>query len=119
MSLRNGALKERSQGLRKNATKEENHLWYDFLSNYPFRFRRQVPVDRFILDFYCAAAKMAIELDGRQHDSSQGIAYDAERTAMLQKYDIKVLRFSNKEINACFSAVCELIDKEVKNRILK
>ena len=119
MSLRDGALKERSQDLRKNATKEENRLWYDFLNRYPVRFRRQVPVDRFILDFYCAAVKLAIEVDGSQHDSTQGIAYDAERTAMLKKYDITVLRFCNKEISTCFTAVCEIIDKEVKNRISK
>ena len=58
--------------MRREATREENHLWYDFLRTYPVQFRRQVPFDRYILDFYCAKAKLAIELDGSQHYKGEG-----------------------------------------------
>ena len=57
----------RAQELRKNATKEENHLWYDFLRTYPVQFLRQKPFGPYIVDFYCHKAKLAIELDGSQH----------------------------------------------------
>jgi very-short-patch-repair endonuclease len=53
-------------------TKEERRLWYEYLKNYPKQFRRQVTCDRYILDFYCAAAKLAVELDGSQHYDPEG-----------------------------------------------
>ena len=81
----NSKLKSRAQDLRKNMTKEERRLWYEYLSKYPYRFRRQVTCGRFILDFYCAAVKLAIELDGSQHYTPQGQDYDSERTAFFGK----------------------------------
>lgn len=77
--------------LRKNATKQENHLWYDFLRNYPVRFQRQKVIDGFIVDFYSHAAKLVVEVDGSQHYDEQGITYDAERTAILESYGLMVL----------------------------
>ena len=81
----NSKLKSRAQDLRKNMTKEERRLWYEYLCKYPHRFRRQVTCGRFILDFYCAAVKLAIELDGSQHYTPQGQDYDSERTAFFWK----------------------------------
>lgn len=107
----------RAKELRKNATKEENHLWYDFLRHYPIRFQRQKTIGGFIVDFYCHAAKLVIELDGSQHYTQQGLAYDQERTAILQQYGIQVLRFSNRDINTLFREVCDAIHQEVEKRL--
>lgn len=110
------ALTELSQELRKNATRQERHLWYDFLAAYPVRFRRQVPIDTYIADFYCHAARLVIELDGSQHYSAEGKAYDSVRTAVLEKYGLMVLRFSNADINKHFLGVCEKIRQTVTER---
>jgi len=77
--LHNGKLTTRAQQLRKNMTKEERKLWYEYLHNYPRRFRRQVTCGSFILDFYCASAKLAVELDGSGHYTPEGKRYDQER----------------------------------------
>ena len=88
----------RAQELRKNATKEENHLWYDFLRTYPVQFLRQKPFGPYIVDFYCHKAKLAIELDGSQHYEGNGPEQDKIRTAYLQEVEkIRVLRFTNLE----------------------
>ena len=79
--MKNGELlRTRAQALRKNAAAEENRLWYDFLRTYPIQFRRQVPLGRYIVDFFCAGAKLAVELDGSQHYEGNGPEYDRERT---------------------------------------
>ena len=106
-----------AKNLRKNATKQENHLWFDYLRTYPIRFQRQKTINSFIADFYCHAAKLIIEIDGSQHYQAQGLAYDAERTAILESYGLKVIRFSNHDIDHHFSSVCEQIDLAVKERI--
>lgn len=106
----------RAKELRKNATRQENHLWYDFLRSYPVRFQRQKTIDSFIVDFYCHAAKLVIELDGSQHYTDQGLAYDAERTQILSKYKLTVLRFSNLDIDRNFQSVCEMIHQTVKQK---
>ena len=103
--------------LRKGATKQENHLWYDFLRSYPVRFQRQKTIDHFIADFYCHAAKLIIELDGSQHYEEQGIERDKERTAILEQYGLNVIRFSNLEIKQNFQGVCTAIDLAVKERV--
>ena len=104
--------------LRKNATPQEKHLWYDFLCSYPVRFQRQKTIDRFIVDFYCHAAKLVVEIDGSQHYSDDGMAYDEERTRILsQKYDLTVIRFSNLDVDKHFRAVCETIHYAVQNKI--
>ena len=112
----NSKLTERARELRRNMTKEERKLWYEYLNRYPYRFRRQVTVGNFILDFYCAAAKLAIELDGSQHYEPQGLASDAERTAFLEASGIHVLRFSNSDVTKNLRGVCEEIDLTVKRR---
>ena len=104
--------------LRKNMTKEEKHLWYDFLRAYPIRFSRQKVLGRYIVDFYCAKAKLVIELDGSQHYQDEGIADDKKRTAFLEGYGLTIIRIANNEINKIFQAVCEYIDTTV-SKLLK
>ncbi|MBU5491460.1 endonuclease domain-containing protein [Butyricicoccus sp. MSJd-7] len=106
----------RAKQLRKDATKQEKHLWYDYLSTYPVRFQRQKTIRGFIVDFYCHAARLVIELDGAQHNEAQGMAYDRERTAVLESYHLFVIRFSNQQIDKNFSEVCTQIDQIVKQR---
>ena len=105
--------------MRKNATRQEKRLWYDFLRTYPIKFQRQKTIERFIVDFYCHAAKLVIELDGSQHYTEQNQAYDRERTMILQKYQLSVVRFSNYEIDTQFLVVCEAIDNLVKSKVIK
>ncbi|MBR6741747.1 MAG: endonuclease domain-containing protein [Clostridia bacterium] len=99
-----------AKNLRKNATPQENHLWYDFLSKYKVRFQRQKAIDNFIADFYCHTAKLVIEIDGTQHYTNKGNQKDAFRTEILEGYNLKVIRFSNRQINTQFREVCEYID---------
>ena len=113
----NSKLTKCAQELRRNMTKEERRLWYEYLNRYPYRFRRQLAVGNFVLDFYCAAAKLAIELDGSQHFQPQGLARDAERTAFLEANGIYVLRFSNTDVMRNLKGVCDQIDLTVKSRI--
>lgn len=115
MSLKyNGNNIPRAKELRKNATPEENHLWYDFLRKYPVRFQRQKAIDHFIADFYCHAAKLVIELDGSQHYEEQHKRYDDFRTEILEGYDLMVIRFTNTQIKKNFEGVCQYIDRVVQ-----
>ena len=106
-----------AQNLRKNMTKEERKLWYEYLSKYPYRFRRQVTCGNYILDFYCAAAKLAVELDGSQHYDADGLRYDQRRTAFLNSVGIHVLRFFNLDVLQNLSGVCQTIDMAVMQRV--
>ncbi|MBE6943867.1 MAG: endonuclease domain-containing protein [Ruminococcaceae bacterium] len=96
--------------LRKNMTKEERHLWYDYLRNHPSRFFCQKVLGKYIVDFYCAQAKLVIELDGSQHYEDEELIKDTERTAFLEGYGLTVIRIPNNEINRNFRGVCEYID---------
>ena len=98
-------------------TKEERHLWYDFLKSYPVQFRRQYAVGNYIVDFYCYKAKLVVELDGSQHYEPQAQEYDLRRTAFLQKQGLTVMRFSNLDILQRFAGVCEQIDQYVQENI--
>ena len=103
--------------LRKHATPQENHLWYDFLSKYEVRFQRQKAIDHFIADFYCHKAKLVIEIDGSQHYTEEGLQQDAFRTEKLESYNLTIIRFTNTQINQQFREVCEYIDYVVKNSL--
>ena len=103
--------------LRKNATPQENHLWYDFLSGYEIRFQRQKAIDNFIADFYCHQARLVIELDGSQHYTPEGKSHDEARSDVLRKYGLEVLRFYNGDVDDRFEGVCYIIDKTIKDRI--
>ena len=98
-------------------TKEESHLWYEFLRKYPVKFRRQKVLGRYIVDFYCNDAKLVIELDGSQHFEDKNIVYDQERTEFLKQYDLFVLRIPNNILNENFDGACLYIDENVKNRL--
>ena len=113
----NSALTENARKLRRNMTKEERHLWYDFLRNYEIKFQRQRTIDNFIADFYCQKAKLIIEIDGNQHYSMYGINKDNYRTERLELYGLSVIRFTNYQIDNEFYEVCEYIDKTVKSII--
>ena len=99
--------------LRREMTKEERHLWYDFLRNHSVRFSRQKVLGKYVADFYSAEAKLVIELDGSQHYDNCGVEKDAERTAFLESYGLKVIRIPNNEVNRNFRSVCEYIDAVV------
>ena len=103
--------------LRRNMTRQEKHLWYDFLRYYPVKMYKQRIIDNFIADFYCHSARLVIELDGSQHYTIQGEEYDEARTEILEKYGIHVLRFSNKDVDDNFEGVCRMIDKVINERI--
>ena len=103
-----------AKNLRKGSTPQENHLWYDFLSNYEIRFQRQKAIDNFIADFYCHKAKLLIEIDGSQHQSEKGKRKDEFRTEVLKGYDLKIIRFTNYQIDKNFKDVCDYIDTAVK-----
>ncbi len=106
----------RARELRKDMTPQERKLWYMFLRNYPVKIYKQRIIESFIVDFYCASARLVIELDGSQHFTIQGLAYDIERTAILKAYNLKVLRFTNEQIDHHFSAVCNEIGYEITKR---
>ena len=115
--LHNSNLTPFSKSLRKNMTKEEKHLWYDFLRSYPVRFLRQKVIDNYIVDFYCHQARLIIELDGSQHYTDFGMKQDSERTKCFKKRGLAVVRIPNNEIKGNFNGVCEYIDKAVKEAI--
>lgn len=116
-SKHNKQLVPLAKHLRKEMTKEERHLWYDFLRSYPIRFSRQKVLGKYIADFYSAEARLVIELDGAQHYEDSNAQNDAERTAFLERYGLKVLRIPNNEVNSNFSGVCEYIDTAVKQSL--
>ena len=103
--------------LRKEMTKEERHLWYDYLRSYPVRFSRQKVLGKYVVDFYSAEAKLVIELDGSQHYDEQNQEKDAKRTAFLECYGLNVIRIPNNEVNTNFSGVCEFIDVTVRQSL--
>ncbi|MBE6039166.1 MAG: endonuclease domain-containing protein [Anaerofustis stercorihominis] len=103
--------------LRKNMTKEEKHLWYDFLRDYPVRFHRQKVSGKYVADFYCSKAKLVIELDGLQHYENENIIKDEKRTAFLELYGLRVIRILNRDINKNFTGVCKYIDEQVKKAL--
>ena len=103
--------------LRKEMTKEERHLWYDFLRTYPVRFSRQKVLGKYIADFYSAEAKLVIELDGSQHYEDGNMEKDTERTTFLEGYGLTVIRIPNNEISRNFQGVCEYIDAAVKQSL--
>lgn len=114
---RDKKLRPRAAELRRLATPEENHLWYDFLRTYPVQFNRQRIIGEYIVDFYCVKARLVIELDGTQHYTNPAMEYDSIRTAFFESMEVMVLRFSNLEIRTQFDAVCRAIDLAVRSRI--
>lgn len=108
-----------AKALRNNMTKEEKHLWYDFLRTYPIQILRQKIIGNYIVDFYCAKAKLIIELDGGHHGEEIILQRDNERTLFLESYGLQVLRIPNYNVNNNFRAVCLYIDQIIRTRLNK
>ena len=109
----NKSLVANARTMRKNMTKEEKHLWYDFLKRLPFTVNRQKNIGDFIVDFFIAEKRVVIEIDGAQHFESDNRDADKHRDDELMKLGITVLRYSNHEINKNFEAVCN----DILNRL--
>lgn len=107
----NPRLTPNAQSLRKQMTKQEKHLWYDFLKKLPIQVKRQKNIENYILDFYIPSVKIAIEIDGIQHTSEEGRIQDEKRDSILNSYGIRVLRFQNRDINNNFLSVADEILK--------
>ncbi len=103
--------------LRKNMTKEERHLWYDYLRTHSVRFSRQKVLGKYIADFYSARACLVIELDGGGHYTEESKRYDTERTQFLKSYGLKVIRIPNNEVNNNFRGVCEYLDSVIEQSL--
>ena len=114
--LRDHSKLNTAKSLRKDMTPHERKLWYLFLRDYPIKFYKQRIIHRYIVDFYCASAKIVIEIDGSQHYEEEGRRQDIKRSRVLESCGLKVLRYSNREIDREFSSVCEDIDRIVKER---
>ena len=110
-------IKRYSQMLRRNMTREERHLWYDFLKTYPVQFHRQYSFENYIVDFYCHKARLVLELDGSQHCEPMDMEYDRKRTDFLESKGLYVLRISNLDVMREFRGVCAMIDLAVRDRL--
>ena len=104
-----------AKALRKNMTPWERKLWFDFLRSYPVRFQRQKAIGDYIADFYCAKARLVIELDGGGHYFPDQEEKDKRRTEELESMNLKVVRICNLDIDKNFSGVCEYIDSAVRD----
>ena len=109
----NKSLHNNAKRLRKNMTTQEQKLWFFFLKPHPLKWYSQRIIDRFIVDFYCSKAKIVIEIDGSQNFTEKGIAYDKERTAILNAYGLTVLRYTNTQIDYHFKEVCMDIERHL------
>ena len=112
-STANSKLTRNAQKLRKNMTKEEKHLWYDFLKSLPLTFHRQKVIVNYIVDFYCPQSNLVIEIDGSQHYEDEAQEKDRLRDEFLQGLGLNVLRYSNADINCNFKNVCEDIYRKL------
>ena len=113
----NAHLTQNARELRKNMTKEEKHLWYDFLRKHQVRFLRQKVLGKYIADFYSAEIKLIIELDGSQHYELDNAVKDNERTKYLEQYGLRIIRIPNNEINDNFDNVCEYLEKIIQQSL--
>ena len=116
-SKHNKVLVPLAKTLRKNMTKEEKHLWYDFLCYHPARFTRQKVLGNYIADFYSFKAKLVIELDGSGHYTEEAKEYDKKRTEFLEQYGLRIVRIPNIEIHKNFEGVCRYINKLVEQSL--
>ena len=111
-----------AKGLRKNMTPWENKLWYQFLRAFSPRFQRQKAIGDYIADFYCAKARLVVELDGGGHYEPGQAAKDRERTKALEDMGLRILRFSNLDVDKNFPGVCEkillVVDEQAANTSL-
>ena len=117
MNGNNEQIYDFAKEMRKNMTKEERKLWYEFLKDYPIKFRRQKVIGKNIADFYSSKAKLVIELDGSQHYYDENIIKDNIRTEYLESQGLTVIRIPNNYIGLNFRGCCEYIDDVMKRLI--
>ena len=117
MYTHNKELTPLAKELRKNMTEEERLLWYSFLRNHQQKFYRQRVIDNYIVDFYCSAARLIIEVDGSQHYEPNGLLKDTIRTEKLENHDLLVIRIPNNEVKHNLRGVCEYIDEVIEKRL--
>ena len=110
-SLSNTEIKNSAKQLRKEMTRQERHLWYDFLQKHRCKWYKQKPIGRYIADFYCGRIKLIVELDGSQHYEEKQVEYDERRTEYFKNLGITLIRFPNNVIDKNFNGVCEEIEK--------
>ncbi|MGE5357300.1 MAG: endonuclease domain-containing protein [Deltaproteobacteria bacterium] len=110
---------QRAEVLRKKVTEAEKILWEVLKTKKlnGYKFRRQHPILKFILDFYCHESKLGIEIDGQVHNSKEQRFYDEDRTDILKEYGIKIIRFHNNEIIENLEVVKLKILSELKREI--
>ena len=106
-----------AKALRKNMTPWERKLWYDFLRNYPVRFQRQKAIGNYIADFYCAKARLVLELDGGGHYTAEQANKDDLRTKAFESMNLKVVRVCNLDIDRNFNGICEHIHLVVQQSL--
>ena len=106
----------KAKRLRKNMTKQERHLWYDFLRNRPEKWYKQKVIGNYIVDFCCDSFRIVIELDGSQHYEEKAIEYDNKRSKYLEHMGYKVIRFTNTDVGNCFNSLCETIVGVIKEK---
>ena len=114
---KNDKLLETARKLRREMTRHERHLWYDFLRTYPIKIYKQRIIGNYIADFYCASAKLVIELDGSQHFTDEGIENDQIRDEFMRELGLTILRFTNFDIDRNFINICNQIDSIIKEKI--
>ena len=105
--ISNSRLTGNAQRLRREMTKEERHLWYDFFKPAGIQAHRQKTIGPYIVDFYIASAQIVIELDGSQHFEKTGQCADERRDCHLRSLGMTILRYANNEVNQNFRGVCE------------
>lgn len=105
--------KDFAKKLRKEMTRQERHLWYDFLRTHRCKWYKQKPIGKYITDFYCGSVKLVIELDGSQHYEARELEYDKYRSEYFRGFGITVVRFPNNFVDMYFEGVCEEINKTI------
>ena len=116
---KNNRLLPNARRLRRDMTPQERKLWYLFLRDYPVKIYKQRIIASYIVDFYCASARLVVEIDGSQHYTDDGEKHDDLRTAALESCGLKVIRFTNPEIDRYFESVCLRIDRVIRYRTAK
>src|SRR3954468_23597882 len=107
-------LKRPARALRRDLTRAERKLWYEFLGALPVRFTRQKPLGRYIVDFYCSSHLLVIEVDGDSHFTAHGETHDRQRTGALSAHGLRIIRFTNREVMEQFEGVCGRILEALK-----
>jgi len=109
-----GSEKEKRRQLRSDMPPAEKKLWQHLRNKQllGFRFRRQVSVGKYVVDFYCAEAKLVIEIDGDSHSGNE--AYDSARQHFIESFGVRFLRFTNCDISESIEGVVGMIEKECR-----